>query len=48
MRYHDTLTSFGHFVELWESTETMRGLLEMIETTARDWDGRDPVRRLSL
>jgi hypothetical protein len=48
VRYHDTLTSFGHFVELWESTETMRGLLEMIETASRDWDGCDPVRRLSF
>ena len=42
----DTLAVFGHFLELWESTETMRGLLGMIEEAARDWDGRDPIRPL--
>lgn len=46
VRYHDTLAVFGHFLELWESTEVMRGLLEMIEGAARDWDGRDPIRPL--
>jgi Glyoxalase/Bleomycin resistance protein/Dioxygenase superfamily len=46
VRYHDTLSVFGHFVELWESTDAMRGLLEMVEAAAQDWDGRDPVRRL--
>lgn len=48
VRYHDTLAALGHFIELWESTETLRGLLEMVETAARDWDGRDPVRRIAL
>jgi hypothetical protein len=48
VRYHDTLASFGHFIELWESTDTFRGLLDMVENAARDWDGRDPVRRFSL
>lgn len=46
VRYHDTLAAFGHFVELWESTDAMRGLLQMVETAALGWDGRDPVRRL--
>jgi methylmalonyl-CoA/ethylmalonyl-CoA epimerase len=46
VHYHDTLAVFGHFLELWESTERMRGLLEMVESAARDWDGRDPIRRL--
>lgn len=46
VRYHDTLAAFGHFVELWESTEAMRGMLAMIESAAQGWDGRDPVRRL--
>ena len=48
VRYHDTLAVFGHFLELWESTETMRGLLEMIEDAAREWDGRDPIRPTSV
>ena len=48
VRYHDTVATFGHFLELWESTETMRGMLEMIENAAHEWDGRDPVRRLAL
>jgi hypothetical protein len=48
VHYHDTLASFGHFLELWESTDGMRAMLEMIEAAARDWDGRDPVRRFSI
>jgi hypothetical protein len=48
VHYHDTLASFGHFLELWESTESMRGLLEMVEAAARDRDGRDPVRRIAI
>jgi hypothetical protein len=48
VHYHDTVAAFGHFFELWESTETMRGMLEMVEAAARDWDGRDPVRRLGI
>lgn len=46
VRYHDTLAAFGHFVELWESTDTMQALLEMVENAAQGWDGSDPVRRL--
>jgi len=46
VNYHDTLATFGHFIEVWESTEAMRALLEMVEAAARDWDGRDPVRRI--
>jgi len=46
VHYHDTLAVFGHFLELWENTERMRGLLETIENAARNWDGRDPIRRL--
>ena len=48
VHYHDTLASFGHFLELWESTESMRGFLEMVEAAAHDWDGRDPVRRIAV
>ena len=46
VHYHDTLAVFGHFLELWENTERMRGLLEIVERAARDWDGRDPIRRI--
>jgi hypothetical protein len=48
VRYHDTLAVFGHFVELWESTEAMRGFLELVEAASRGWDGTDPVRRLGV
>lgn len=48
VNYHDTVRSFGHFLELWESTEAMRGFLEMVEAAAHDWDGRDPVRRIAV
>ena len=46
VHYHDTLARVGHFLELWESTDAMRGMLEMVEAAARDWDGSDPIRRL--
>jgi hypothetical protein len=46
VHYHDTLAAFGHFTELWESTDAMRGLLTMVEDAARDWDGSEPIRRL--
>lgn len=46
VRYHDTVAAFGHFVELWESTDGMRAMLAMVESAAQGWDGRDPVRRL--
>lgn len=46
VHYHDTLAAFGHFTELWESTDAMRGLLAMVESAADGWDGRDPLRRL--
>jgi hypothetical protein len=46
VNYHDTLAIFGHFIEVWESTDAMRGLLEMVEAASLDWDGRDPVRRI--
>jgi hypothetical protein len=48
VHYHDTVARFGHFVELWEGTDAMRGLLEMVEAAARDWDGSDPIRRLGM
>lgn len=48
VRYHDTRARFGHFLELWESTDAMRGLLEMVEAAAREWDGSDPIRRLGM
>jgi len=48
VHYHDTLARFGHFLELWESTDTMRGFLEMVETAAQNWDGTDPVRRFGM
>jgi len=46
VHYHDTLDAFGHFVELWEATDTMRGFVDMVEAAAVDWDGSEPVRRL--
>jgi len=32
--------------ELWEETAELMPLFQMIEDAARDWDGRDPIRRL--
>ena len=44
--YFDTVAELGHFTELWEETAELTPLFQMIEDAARDWDGRDPIRRL--
>ncbi len=46
VHYHDTLAVFGHFIELWESTDAMRGFVDMVESAAAGWDGSEPVRRI--
>ncbi len=43
----DTVSRLGHMVELYERTPALTGFYQMVEAAAADWDGRDPVRRIS-
>lgn len=44
----DTVASLGHFTELYEYTDEMRGLYEPVRAAAVGWDGSDPVRPMVL
>jgi hypothetical protein len=44
--YMDTLAELGGMIELIEWTPAVRELFGNIEAAARDWDGRDPIRRM--
>ncbi len=40
----DTWDAFGHFVELYPATASLRSFYAMVAAAAQGWDGQDPVR----
>ena len=42
----DTSRDLGHMIELYEPVSQLRRFYEHVRNASRDWDGRDPVRRL--
>ena len=42
----DTSRDLGHMIELYEPVSQLRRFYEHVRKASRDWDGRDPVRRL--
>lgn len=42
----DARASLGHMLELYEPTPQLTGFYDFVAGTARDWDGRDPLREL--
>lgn len=44
----DCVAELGHFVELYEPSETLLGIYELVRSSAVDWDGSDPIRELSF
>lgn len=44
--FHDATADLGHFVEIYEDSDPLRGFYEMVREAAHDWDGREPVRLL--
>ena len=46
--YADTHTTLGCMVELLDDVPIVRQLLATVASTARDWDGSDPIRPLLL
>ncbi len=44
----DTVAAMGHMLELYEKSEGLMGFYERVRLASVDWDGREPIRRLSL
>jgi Glyoxalase/Bleomycin resistance protein/Dioxygenase superfamily len=42
--FHDARAQLGHFIELYEPTDSVQGLYRTVRDAAVDWDGQDPVR----
>jgi hypothetical protein len=42
----DALASRGHFLELYEASDRLRGFYAMVQQASLGWDGADPVRPL--
>jgi hypothetical protein len=42
----DTSRDLGHMIELYEPVSQLTRFYEHVRKASRDWDGRDPVRRL--
>jgi hypothetical protein len=40
----DATAKLGHFIEVYERSESLLGFYEFIRSQATDWDGREPVR----
>jgi hypothetical protein len=43
----DAVADTGHFWELYEPTDGLRGFYAMVRNAHQGWDHRDPVRMLS-
>jgi hypothetical protein len=44
----DCRRTLGHFVELYEPSETLLGIYGMIRAAAQGWDGADPIRAFAI
>ena len=43
----DTSRDLGHMIELYEPVSQLTRFYDHVRKASRDWDGRDPVRRLA-
>jgi Glyoxalase/Bleomycin resistance protein/Dioxygenase superfamily len=44
----DCVATHGHFVELYEPTEALLGFYELVRSSAQNWDGSEPIRKISF
>lgn len=44
----DCVAELGHFIELYEPSEALLGVYELVRASAQGWDGSDPIRDLSF
>ena len=42
----DTLSSLGHFLEIYQKSEQLQGFYEMVAEAAENWQGQDLLRYL--
>jgi hypothetical protein len=42
--FHDARPQLGHLIEIYEPTDSVLRLYQMVREAAVDWDGSDPVR----
>jgi hypothetical protein len=44
--FADATRELGHMLEIYQDCSELRTFYSMVAAAARDWDGREPVRRL--
>lgn len=44
----DCVAELGHFIELYEPTETLLGVYDIVRSSAQGWDGSDLIREFSF
>jgi hypothetical protein len=42
----DARKTLGHMIEIYPTSEGLRGFYQMVRDASLGWDGRDPVRSL--
>jgi hypothetical protein len=40
---HDARPELGHYIEIYEDSERLRGFYDMVRSAAANWDGSDPI-----
>lgn len=43
----DAVERYGHMLELYEPTSALTGFYAMVAGAAKNWDGRNPIRKLA-
>jgi len=46
--YFDTLSSLGHFTELWDNSQAFLDFMAHVKDASLNWNGDDPIRLGSL
>lgn len=44
--FHDATADLGHYIEIYEGSDGLRGFYAMVRTASVEWDGSDPIRVL--
>lgn len=44
----DCVKTLGHFIELYEPTEMLVGVYDLVRSASLGWDGKDPVRSFAF
>ena len=44
LTYFNTVSTVGHYIELWDNSSVFKDLFTLVEDAAKGWDGKNPVR----